>query len=118
MNISSKIKKIRELKGLSQEYMAENLNISQSAYSKIERSDKSLNIDRLKTISDILKVDAIEFFTNNDEVVFNNCEQSGLYNTYHIHDKLIETLESQIKEQRNEIAYLRTLLEKELLGNK
>ena len=116
MNISSKIKKIRELKGLSQEYMAENLNISQSAYSKIERSDKSLNIDRLKTISDILEVDAFEFFSKNDEVVFNNneCQKFGYIYNNTIPDKLIETLESQIKEQQSEIAYLRKLLEKEL----
>ena len=49
-------------------------------------------------------------------MVFNNCEQSGYYNTNNINDKLIETLESQIKEQQSEIAYLRKLLEKELLG--
>jgi len=115
MTISSKIKKLRELKGLSQEYMAENLNISQSAYSKIERNDKSLNIERVQDIANILGVDALEFFAKSDEVVFNNCEQSGYYNTNNINDKLIETLESQIKEQQSEIAYLRKLLEKELL---
>ena len=44
-----------------------------------------------------------------------NFEQSGYY-TNNINDKLIGALESQIKEQQSEIAYLRKLLEKELLG--
>lgn len=45
--ISSRIKKIREKKGLSQEYMANGLNISQSAYCKLEKNDRSITIERL-----------------------------------------------------------------------
>ena len=44
-----------------------------------------------------------------------NTQGIEIYNNT-ISDKLIETLESQIKEQQSEIAYLRKLLEKELLG--
>lgn len=35
--IGYKIKSIRELKNLTQEYMAEKLDISQAAYSKLEK---------------------------------------------------------------------------------
>lgn len=116
MSISSKIKKIRELRGFSQEYMALQLNISQSAYSKIEKSDKSLNVERLQSIATIFEIDAIDLMSDNNDVIFNNCQQSGLYNTYNLHDKFIVTLESQIREQQNEILYLRKLLENELLS--
>lgn len=37
--IGNKIKNIRELKNFTQEYMAEKLDISQAAYSKLEKGD-------------------------------------------------------------------------------
>ena len=39
--LARKIKKIRELKGYSQEYLGGMLNISQRAYSKIERPESA-----------------------------------------------------------------------------
>jgi transcriptional regulator with XRE-family HTH domain len=38
-NIGEKIRQIRDLKGLSQEYISGKLGISQRAYSKIERNE-------------------------------------------------------------------------------
>lgn len=48
MEIASKIKSNRDNKGLSQEYMAGCLNISQSAYSKMEKSDRAISLERFK----------------------------------------------------------------------
>ena len=38
-----KIKRIRKIRGFSQTYMAQNLGISQRAYSKIELNETQLN---------------------------------------------------------------------------
>ena len=112
MTISSKIKKTREKKGFSQEYMAENLNISQSAYSKLERRDKAINIEKLIEISRLLEVDPMDFFTKSDDVTFNNCNQSGYNNHNYLPEKLISLFENQIKEQQKEIDYLRKIVDK------
>lgn len=40
--IGIKIRKIRELKGFSQEYMANNLGITQRAYGKLENQETKI----------------------------------------------------------------------------
>jgi len=56
----SNIKKIRVEKGLSQQSMANKMNMVVSAYGKIERGQTKLTIERLKEIAGILKMDVIE----------------------------------------------------------
>ena len=55
MILGHKIKNIRELKNLTQEFVAEKLDISQSAYSKIERETK-ISDEKLAQIAEILEV--------------------------------------------------------------
>jgi transcriptional regulator with XRE-family HTH domain len=55
-DIARNIKQIRELKSFTQEYMAQELGISQPAYAKIEQGSTILKIDRLQQIADILEV--------------------------------------------------------------
>ncbi len=45
MNIIESIKKMRKHKGISPEYIADHLNISQSAYHKIEVGETELTTD-------------------------------------------------------------------------
>lgn len=49
MNVHEKIRLIRELKHLSQEDVAEQLNISTSGYAKIERGESQLNLYAFRT---------------------------------------------------------------------
>ena len=46
-NIGENIKKVRELKNITREHLADNLNMSLSNYSKIERSEIDITIARL-----------------------------------------------------------------------
>lgn len=55
MIIGHKIKNIRELKNLTQEYMAERLDISQSAYSKLEK-ESNISDEKLQQIAEVLEV--------------------------------------------------------------
>ncbi len=108
------IRKIRELKNISQDYLASNLNLTTRAYSKIESGETQLTINRLNEISEILGVDPIEVLGFDDRQVFNNCKQEGNIGINHISlpDKLIEQYETQIKQLRDEVVFLRTLVKK------
>ena len=81
MNISTKIRKVRELKGFSQEYLSQNLGISQAAYSKIEKNENNLTIDRIKKIASILEIDPMELINFNEQNIFNNCQNGNLGKT-------------------------------------
>jgi transcriptional regulator with XRE-family HTH domain len=48
MEIGTKIRKIREIKGLSQENIAKELSMSITGYGKIERNEVSINFDKLQ----------------------------------------------------------------------
>lgn len=52
--ISANIKKYRELKGLTREVVASELEMSVSGYSKIERGEIDLTITKLQKISEVL----------------------------------------------------------------
>ena len=111
-----KIKKIREYNNFSQSYMAEQLNISQPAYAKIENGTTHLTEDKLKKIAKILDVD-LEKLLSNEELVFNihnntlkdnssiikelNLKQNELY------ERLLKEKDAQIKRLEKEIDFLR-----------
>ena len=66
--ILEKIKEIRTDKGYSHEYMALELDISQVAYSKLEKLDTKLSVERLYKIAEILEVkvgDILDIQPNN-----------------------------------------------------
>ncbi|MBK8502552.1 MAG: helix-turn-helix transcriptional regulator [Saprospiraceae bacterium] len=54
--IQETIRQYRIVRGYSQEYVAHQLDISQKAYSKIERGETKLTIDRLLKLSRIMEI--------------------------------------------------------------
>ena len=56
MQFGNAIRIQRVIKGYSQEYMASRLNISQNAYSKLEREETELSVKRIYEIAEILEV--------------------------------------------------------------
>lgn len=54
--IGNKIRIQRQIKSYSQEYMAFMLEISQPAYSKIERNETELTLNRIYEIAEILEI--------------------------------------------------------------
>ncbi|MCE7040862.1 helix-turn-helix domain-containing protein [Dyadobacter sp. CY312] len=65
--VASNIRKIREFRDYTQEYLAMKLGISQNAYSKIELAYTRITVERLIQISHILEVDAIDLLTSTSE---------------------------------------------------
>jgi transcriptional regulator with XRE-family HTH domain len=58
--IAATIRKKREAKNYTQEYLAYKLNISQNAYSKIELGYTKITVERLFQIADVLEINAAE----------------------------------------------------------
>jgi len=71
MKVGNKIKKIRELRNFTQDYMAGKLNMSISNYSKIERDEIPITLDRLEEISQVLKVKYNDILSFDEKNVFN-----------------------------------------------
>jgi transcriptional regulator with XRE-family HTH domain len=56
LKVGKKIRILREIREYTQGYMAEHLRMSQSNYSKLEKDETELTLDRLVHICDILDV--------------------------------------------------------------
>lgn len=70
--IGPSIRKIREARNVTQEYMASRLNIGVTAYGNIERSDvKRLPVERVFEIASILNVHYTEIFGDLDKLLAN-----------------------------------------------
>lgn len=112
--IGEKIRKIREMKDYSQEYMAKKLSMSQNNYSCIEMGKVKVDIDRLQEISKLLEVDPMDIINFDERYIFNSISQhqnggevvnnSGIFNN-----------ETIIRELKEDISYLREE-NKRLLG--
>jgi transcriptional regulator with XRE-family HTH domain len=70
-NIGDNIKKFRELKSITREQIASNLNMSLSNYSKIERGEIDLTISRIEQISEILEIDMGQLLNFDASQIFN-----------------------------------------------
>jgi transcriptional regulator with XRE-family HTH domain len=69
MKIYEKIGFMRQLKGWSQEEMAEQLQMSPSGYAKIERGETDIQISRLEQIAKSFDVDLIDLLSFGDKNV-------------------------------------------------
>lgn len=71
MNISENIKKFRELADITRKEMASHLELSLSAYSKIERGETDLTVSKLEKIAKILNVDLAKLLNFDASQIFN-----------------------------------------------
>ncbi|GAB3923719.1 helix-turn-helix domain-containing protein [Mucilaginibacter myungsuensis] len=59
-SVAVNIRKVRESKDYTQDYLAVKLNISQNAYSKIELGYTKITVERLFQIAQILEVNPVD----------------------------------------------------------
>ena len=107
-HIGTKIRRIRELRGIKQEVLASELGISQSDVSSMERSD-TIDEDRLQKVADVLGVspEAIKSFSE-EALVFhiqNMHDQATAYAynfqcNYNPLDKVVELYERLLESER------------------
>lgn len=78
MTVHKNIRLLREAQELSQENVAEQLNMSVSGYAKIERGITKLNFDKLQKIAQVLNVDIVELITaDNKDIIMANDNITG-----------------------------------------
>lgn len=121
MEIGHKIKKIRELRNYTQEYMADQLKISQEGYSKIEANRTKVSLERVEQIAKILKIDFFDLVSFDEKVVFNNVFHHQQDNNFvvgqqndatkDLYERLFQELKLQIQHLQSEIAFLREQLQ-------
>jgi transcriptional regulator with XRE-family HTH domain len=66
--VVSNIRKIREFRNYTQDYLAAKLQISQNAYSKIELGYSSITLTRLISIAEILEVNLLDIINSDGDV--------------------------------------------------
>jgi len=103
--VGEKIRRIRESKGFSRERVADELNITHGAYSKIERGESDPNTQRLEQIAKILKVSITDFF---EDVASSFKEDLGKYGyatktEVENLNKLVSSLVKEIEKLRDEL---------------
>jgi transcriptional regulator with XRE-family HTH domain len=124
-HIGRKIARIRELRGMKQETLAEELGISQQSVSSIEKSE-TLEEEKLESVAKILGMskESIENFS--EEAVFNYFNSFHDQSAFNTHctfnplDKLVESYEENrklyerlVQAEKEKVAYLEKLLNKE-----
>lgn len=125
MKIHQVIRLLRNSQRLSQENMAQELNISLNAYGEIERGNTKLIHDKLPKIADIFGIKLGELLEMAEEgnVIFITTERDNnvCYKNQHIYSgdnqslkllvehqqEIIKHLENLVQQQRNEIATLK-----------
>ncbi|KMQ62868.1 hypothetical protein ACM39_17260 [Chryseobacterium sp. FH2] len=120
MSLGTKLRHMRQQKNLSQMQVAHELDVSQTAYNKWESDLTKPGIENLLKISNFYEADIYDLM--NDETgdsIFNNTlgDASAIskvttINNY-ISDKLIEQYEQRLKDKDDQIALLKSLLNKE-----
>ena len=115
LHLGQKIKKIRELKNLTQSHMANELGLSQSAYSKIELGETELSYNKLQRIADIFKMTTEEITTFNEQMIFDvmhNQTGNGFVINKGMNDNEKKLYEDQIATLKEEIVYLKKIMDK------
>ena len=118
-HIGRKIARIRELRGMKQEALAEELGISQQSVSHIEQSEiieeellqrisKALGVspEGIKRFSEEAVINYFNNFQDNSEGTFNN------HCTFNPIDKVVELYERLVQAEKDKVSYLEKLLNK------
>lgn len=119
--IGQNIRRMRELRGYSQESLAEKLRISQSAYAKYEKDDSNISLKRLEQIASELEVSVSDLISQERQPVynFNNNSITSVANIIeNLHTDNIETLQkfNTYLQQENELLKERINRLEEKLG--
>lgn len=115
--ILENIKRIRKQKGYSHEYVAHELDISQVAYSKLEKNDTKLTVERLYKLAEILEVEVSELLEIKAANQFNQTNKESatgyLQQIEHFYQenkeqnqKIIELYEARLEDKDKTIANL------------
>ncbi len=119
MKIGTNVKKIRELKNISRQFLADNVGISLKTYSNIENNLTSPDIDTLEKIAETVNVSLYKLLNFDEKIVLNNhgkhVENFG--NNFHrygisdqekdLYNSLLSSKDEQIKQLNDTVEFLK-----------
>ena len=107
--IGENIRKLRNLKGYSQEYLSKKLKMSQNNYSELERGKVKLTIERLNEIAQILEVKPEDILNFDGGFSFKNKNHKGgnQISVNMFSEKIIESYEKRIQELKDQNNHLK-----------
>jgi transcriptional regulator with XRE-family HTH domain len=106
--IGTRIRKIREERGIKQEYIADEMGITQSSYSRLEKDDNRLTAAKLMKISKILNTAvSILFGEKATHITHENKGDNDQAQT----GTLVQQDKEHIETLKDEIKFLRKMLE-------
>jgi transcriptional regulator with XRE-family HTH domain len=119
-SIADNIRKIRTLKGLDAKTIADHLGISLSAYTKMERGETQIDINRITTIAEQLGVSPTDIMSFSPNQIFERVEQSNIgtevkietQNQYSVPKEIIDSLTEQLKTKDEQLKQLYDTLQK------
>ncbi|MHA8093238.1 helix-turn-helix domain-containing protein [Aquirufa regiilacus] len=113
-NVYDNIKRFRELKNISRQQMADDLDLSLSGYAKLERGEIDITISRVNQIASLLGVDVSQLLNFDASQIFNlnnNQLVQGVgtkANTVHYHTdeylvKYVKVLEQEVERLKGDL---------------
>jgi transcriptional regulator with XRE-family HTH domain len=114
MKLHEKIRFIRQLKGWSQEEVANQLEMSVNGYGSIERGETDVKLSRLEQIAQVFGMELLELFGLNERSVFNLI---GIYHTQ-FHHSLINSSsieQTDLKHELEKANLINEQLQKEII---
>lgn len=105
------LQSLRESKNWTQEYVAEVLDITQSAYAKLEGGKTKLTIDRAKELAHVFSVPPEAFFATSSEVVNYNTGNGSFRGPIYGYNNYVDTdtkslYERILQDKNNHISML------------
>lgn len=111
-NIGNKIRKTREEKGITQEYMALELDVAQSNYGRLEKDDNRITIPKLLKIAELLDVSISYLFSEKaGNIIHHNRGDNAQASINAIYSD-----KEHIKSLKEEIQFLREIMDKNRAG--
>ena len=108
--IGQKIKKLREQKGITQETMALQLDVTQSNYGRLEKDDRRLNVVKLLKIARILDTNITYLFNDVAPSETSGGSENFSHANKEVYDILVDSLRAEIHHLKEEINFLRVIV--------
>ncbi|GGF19064.1 helix-turn-helix domain-containing protein [Flavobacterium limi] len=103
MKLNQKVKLIRESKKISQIYLAHELGLNQSQYSRREKGEIQFNSDEIIKLSNLLETSISSLFDEQQNIISHKWDYNNINS---ISSKLIEQYEHRLKEKDEMIKLL------------
>jgi len=113
--IGETVSELRRMMGFSEEYMGQQLGLSQRQYSRYETGEAQFNVQQLEVVSKLFGMSPVQLLSFDKKAYFQQCtgamgvNSQNTYNAASEHERAL--YEARIKHLEEEIHFLRKQIE-------